>query len=143
MIAKIFNIKHRHFIDRVDDAKILAAIKKAEARTTGQIRLLVARRPYPDAYQAAEKHFKAMRLDQPPHKDVVLIFVAPQSHTFALYTGSEIHARTGPEFWNTLRDEMKPHLKDSRFTEALLHAIDQIGAMLATHFPKSSASQTA
>ena len=67
----------------------------------------------------------------------MLIFVAPKSQTFAIYGDAAIHARCGPEFWNILRDEMSSHLKESRYTEALIHAINKAGKLLAEQFPKA------
>jgi uncharacterized membrane protein len=46
-----------------------------------------------------------------------------------------MHARTGPEFWNILRDEMTAQLKESRFTDAVVHGINRAGELLANHFP--------
>jgi len=69
----------------------------------------------------------------------VLIFIAPKSQTFAIYSDAATHARIGQEFWNILRDEMASHLKESRYTEAVLHAITKAGELLALHFPKNAA----
>ncbi len=129
-------MKHSDLIDRLDEAHILDAISAAEAKTTGEIRVMVSKRSYPDPLRAAEKHFKALKLDRSPHRNVVLIFVAPKSQTFAIYSDAETHAKCGPEFWNILRDEMTTHLKDSRYTEAILHGITKAGELLAVHFPK-------
>jgi uncharacterized membrane protein len=128
-------MKHSHFIRQLDEPRILAAIAAAEAKTTGQIRALVSKRHCADPLAAAHKHFRALGLDKDPHHNGVLIFVAPKSHTFAIYGDTAVHERCGPEFWNTLRDEMVVHLKEGRYTDALLHAINKAGDLLAVHFP--------
>jgi uncharacterized membrane protein len=128
-------MKHAHLISRLDNSRILAAISAAEAKTTGEIRVMISKRSYPDALSAAKKHFKVLQLDKSPHRNGVLIFVAPKSQTFAIYGDAAAHAGCGPEFWNILRDEMTSHLKDSRFTDALVHAIAKAGELLAIHFP--------
>jgi uncharacterized membrane protein len=129
-------MKHSDFIDRLDESRIRAAIVDAEAKTTALIHVRVAKRSEPDALAAAERNFKALKLDRHPDRNAVLIFVAPKSQTFAIYGDAATHARCGPEFWNVLRDEMAAHLKDSRYTDALLHAITKAGELLAVHFPK-------
>lgn len=131
-------MKHSHFIDRLDESRIRAAILDAEAKTTALIHVRVAKRSEPDALAAAQRHFKALRLNRHPHRNAVLIFVAPKSQTFAIYGDAATHARCGPEFWNILRDEMTSHLKESRYTEALTHAINKAGELLAQHFPKTA-----
>lgn len=37
-----------------------------------------------------------------------------------------------------LRDEMLAHFKDSRFTDALVHAITKAGDLLAVQFPAAT-----
>jgi uncharacterized membrane protein len=130
-------VKHSHLIERLDHDRIVAAISAAEGKTTGQIRVLVSKRSHPDALAAAAKHFKNLKLDKHPDRNAVLIFVAPKSQTFAIYGDAATHAHVGPEFWNILRDDMATHLKDSRYTDAILHAINKAGELLAEHFPRS------
>jgi uncharacterized membrane protein len=130
-------MKHSHFISSLDESRIRAAIIAAEEKTTALIHVRISKRPEPDALAAAEKYFKSLKLHKHPHCNAVLIFVAPKSQTFAIYGDAATHARVGPEFWNILRDEMTEHLKDSRYMDALIHAITKAGKLLAEHFPKT------
>jgi uncharacterized membrane protein len=129
-------MKHAHLINQLDEPRILAAIAAAEAKTTGVIRIMVSKRSHLDALEAAEKHFKALRMDQTPGRNAVLIFVAPKSQTFAVYGDEGAHKRVGREFWNLLRDDIAGQLKESRFTDALVHGINRAGDLLAEHFPR-------
>jgi uncharacterized membrane protein len=129
-------MKQSHFIDRLDESRIRAAIVDAEAKTTALIHVRVTKRSESDALAAAKKQFKALKLDRHPHHNAVLIYVAPKSQTFAIYADAAAHSQRGPQFWNALRDEMGSHLKESRYTEALVDAIKKAGAVLAEHFPK-------
>jgi uncharacterized membrane protein len=131
-------MKPSHFISRLDESRIRAAILDAEAKNTALIHVRIAKRKEPDALAAAERHFKALKLDRHPDRNAVLIFVAPKSQTFAIYGDAATHARCGPEFWNILRDEMRSYLKESRYTEALVSAINKAGELLAQHFPKTA-----
>jgi uncharacterized membrane protein len=131
-------MKHSHFIQSLDESRIRAANLAAEEKTTALIHVHVSKRAEPDALAAAPKYFRSMKLHKHPHRNAVLIFVAPKSQTFAIYGDAATHARVGPEFWNTLRDEMTAHLKDSRHTDALIHAIEKAGRLLAEHFPKTA-----
>ncbi len=129
-------MKHAHFIQELDESRILAAIAKAENQTTGVIRLLVSKRECSDPVALAEWHFHALRLDKHPEHNAVLIFVAPKSHTFAIYGDAAIHAHVGDVLWSKLRDETAAYLKDSRFTDALVHAVTGAGELLAEYFPR-------
>src|SRR5271156_4211533 len=110
-------MKHAHFINALDESRILAAIRAAEAKTTGQIRAFVSKRNCPDPVAAAQKHFKALGMGKTKHHNAILLFVAPTSRTFAIYGDTAIHARCGPDFWTALRDDMTTHLKDGRYTD--------------------------
>ena len=35
------------------------------------------------------------------------------------------------------QDEMTVHLKDGRYTDAVVHGIDKAGELLAAHFPRA------
>ncbi len=131
-------MKHSHFISSLDKSRVRAAILAAEEKTTALIHVRISKRAEPDALAAAEKYFKSLKLHKHPHRNVVLIFVAPKSQTFAVYGDAAIHARVGPDFWNILRDEMAAHLKESRYTDALIHAVEKAGKLLAEHFPKAA-----
>jgi uncharacterized membrane protein len=129
-------MKHAHFIQQIDEDKIAAAMATAQAKTTGAIRLLVSKLPSADPLASAERHFRAMQLDKRPGRDAILIFVAPVSHRFAIYGDAGVHEKFGDALWATLRDETAGHLKESRFTDGLVHAIQRAGELLATHFPR-------
>jgi uncharacterized membrane protein len=128
-------MKHKHFIQKLHDKSIIDAIKLAESKTTGQIRVFVAKRAALDPVAAAEKHFKALGMTKTRDRNAVLIFVAPKSRTFAVFGDRAVHERCGDSFWATLRDEMATHLKESRYTDAIVHVVERAGELLAKHFP--------
>jgi uncharacterized membrane protein len=133
-------MKHAQFLQRIDDARILAAIANVEAKTTGAVRVLVSKRRCRDPLASAGRHFRVLGLHQRPEHNAVLIFLAPRSHTFALYGDSGIHQRVGNDAWIALRNQTGEFLKDSRFTDALVHAIDRAGELLIRFFPRESVS---
>ncbi len=128
-------MNHNHFIRLLDDKRVTAAIRDAEARTTGEIRVLILRGTCANPLVAAEKHFRALRMDQTRHRNAVLILLAPKSHTFAIFGDVAIHERCGESFWQTLRDEMTTQLKQAHYTDAIVQVIARAGAVLAEHFP--------
>ena len=66
----------------------------------------------------------------------MLIFVAPRSQKFAVIGDEDIHQRCGDAFWQQLVASMQTHFKAGNFTDAVIHAIDRTGALLAEHFPR-------
>ena len=126
---------HRQFLEKVDDAQILQAIRTAEAKTTGQLRVFVSHHPIKDALAAAKKQFRILKMTRTKARNAILIFIAPKSQTFSIYGDVGIHQKCGDEFWQSLRDQITPHLKEARYTEALIQAINLAGAKLAEFFP--------
>jgi len=131
-------MKHAEFISQLDSARIVAAISAAEKKTSGQLRVFISRRKCPDALAAAAKHFKSLGMEKTRERNGVLIFVAPKSRTFAICGDTAIHERCGEGFWTAVRDEMTAHLKELRYTDAILHAISRAGELLGAHFPPAS-----
>ena len=129
-------MKHSEFISRLDNERIVAAIGAAEKRTAGQVRVFVSRKACPDALAMAKKHFKALKMERTRAHNAVLIFIAPKSRSFAIWGDTGIHERCGEAFWTAVRDEMTVHLKEGRYTDAVVHGIARAGEILAEHFPR-------
>jgi uncharacterized membrane protein len=128
-------MKHTEFISALDEKRIAGAIAAAEKKTTGQILAFVSKHETADPLAAAKKHFQRLGMHRTKGRNAVLLFVAPRSRTFAIYGDAGIHEKCGDGFWSALRDEMTTHLKEGRYTDALVHAIAKAGELLAIHFP--------
>jgi uncharacterized membrane protein len=120
----------------IDEPRVVAAITAAEQRTSGEIRVLVARKPAPDAVVAAQTHFERLGMTQTAARNGVLIFIAPASRTFAVVGDTAVHEKCGDAFWRELADAMSERFKRGEFTEGLVLGIDRAGALLAAHFPR-------
>lgn len=132
---EVGKMKPKQFLNALDEARLLEAIRAAEARTSGEIRLVIAHRSAPDPLFAAQKHFDRLRMANTRERNAVLLFIAPKSHTFAIIGDSAIHAKCGQPFWDDVAAILGTHFKKNEFTEGLLAAITRAGALLAEHFP--------
>jgi uncharacterized membrane protein len=128
-------MKPRHFLSKIDDQAIHAAIRQSEKSTTGQIRVLVSHHQVTDPVAVAQKHFIHLGLNHTPHRNAVLIFVAPRSHKFAIIGDTAVHEKCGDEFWTRVAAEMVEYFKQEQWTTALTHGITKAGELLAEHFP--------
>jgi uncharacterized membrane protein len=120
----------------IDEPRVVAAIAAAEQRTSGEIRVLVARQAAPDPVAVAQSHFARLGMTQTAARNGVLIFIAPASRTFAVIGDTGIHEKCGDAFWRELADAMTARFKRGEFTEGLVLGIDRAAALLATHFPR-------
>jgi uncharacterized membrane protein len=131
-------MKPRHFIEAIDHAKIVAAIREAEAHTSGKIRVFVSHHKTNDALGSARQSFKKLKMGRTALHNGVLIFVAPISHQLAVVGDTAVDAKCGEEFWRTVIVAMQPGMKKGDFTGALVHGVEKIGSILAAHFPPDS-----
>lgn len=122
---------------RIDHDRVVAAIGAAEAKTSGEIRVLLARHKAADPVAAAQRHFERLGMTQTAARNGVLIFLAPRSRTFAVIGDTAIHEKCGAAFWTELAAAMTEHFKRGDFTAGLEHGIATAGTLLAQHFPRS------
>ncbi|MDB6021683.1 MAG: hypothetical protein JWQ04_1540 [Pedosphaera sp.] len=128
-------MKARDFIKELHNEDIVAAIRKAEKRTSGEIRVFISRREPTDAITAAQEQFAKLGMDKTAEKNAVLIYVAPRVRKFAIIGDAGVHQRCGDGFWQAVAGEMTGHFRKSQFTEGILHGIHKAGELLAQHFP--------
>jgi uncharacterized membrane protein len=133
-------MRTRDFLNRLAHDRIGSAIKEAEAKTSGQIRVFVQRGELAgDALAAAQKKFQTTGMQATKDRNGILIFVAPRARKFAVVGDEGVHRKCGDEFWRQLGERMGTHFQKENFTDALVEAIEEAGKLLSRHFPKTAA----
>lgn len=115
---------------------MIAAIGKAEAKTSGEIRVHVERRCGDDAMDAAARWFGRLGMDQTAERNGILFYIAVDDRAFAVVGDAGIHAKVGDAFWQALKNAMGDAFAKGCAAEGLVRAIDEAGLRLAEHFPK-------
>ena len=134
-------MRTRDFLSRVEHDRIVQAIREAESKTSGEIRVFIQRgKMTADPLVAAQKKFHQLRMHTKRERNAVLIFVAPRAHKFAVVGDKAIHEKCGNEFWQRIVDGMRAHFQNEKFTRALVETINEIGKLLAAHFPQTAAN---
>ena len=127
------------FLSQLDNDRIVRAIKEAEGKTSGEIRIYVQRGDLDgDAFDHAQRRFRDLGMEQTRERNGVLIYVAPRARKFAVIGDEGVHKKCGDEFWQDLVEKMREHFIREEFTDALVEAIESAGQLLARYFPKSS-----
>lgn len=129
-------MRTKDFLGRLDNARIVRAIAAAERQTSGEIRVFVQRGEIDDPLAAARAQFEKLGMTATRERNGVLIFVAPRAQKFAVVGDEGIHQRCGEAFWQELVGAMQTHFKAENFTEAVAHAIERTGELLAAQFPR-------
>lgn len=134
-------MRTKEFLLKLEHDRIVGAIKDAESKTSGQIRVYVQRGKLDiDPLIAATKKFHKLGMHRTDERNAVLIFVAPRAHKFAVIGDKAIHEKCGEPFWQRLVDAMRAHFQSEKFSHALVEAIEEAGKALAQYFPKGSTS---
>ena len=124
------------FVKALDDARIAAAIKEAEERSRGEIRVHVAEGAVENARAAAQADFSRLGMTATAERNGVLILVAPESRSCAVVGDEGIDQRATEGFWTAVVEAMREDLHAQRFTEGIVAAVIMVGDELARHFPR-------
>ena len=131
-------MRTREFLSKLEHEQIIQAIREAESKTSGEIRVLIQRgKLNSDPFVAARKKFHRLRMHKTRERNAVLIFVAPRVHKFAVVGDNAIHEKCGDEFWQRVVEKMRTHFQNEKFSDALMEAVQEIGEVLASDFPKT------
>lgn len=124
------------FYEALDRPAVVAAIREAEAKGHGEIRVHVHPGRVADPRREAERTFVRLGMDRTAHRSGVLLFLAPEERAFVVLGDAVLDARAGRELWLAARDAAALHFVAGRFTEGLIAAIRLLGDALARHCPR-------
>jgi len=134
-------MRTKEFLSKLEHDRIVQAIREAESKTSGEIRIFVQRGKLEvDPVPVAQKKFARLGMHNTLDRNGVLIFVAPRAQKFAVIGDRAIHEKCGEAFWQQVVDGMRTHFRGEKFTDALIHGIAEVGIVLAAHFPPRSKS---
>ena len=136
IIVNATSNKPTEFVEKLNDKEIAEAIRQAELKTSGEIRVFITRHPVETPVSVAQTHFLELGMDKTRDRNGVLIFVAPATHKFAVIGDEAVHKKCGDAFWAALSEEMSSYFKEGHFNRGLLHAVSKAGSLLAEHFPR-------
>ena len=134
-------MRTKEFLSNLEHERIVQAIRDGESKTSGEIRVFVQRgKLNADPLVVAQKKFQRLGMSKTRERNAVLIFLAPRAHKFAVVGDQAIHEKCGEQFWQHIVDGMQVHFQNEKFSHALTEAIHEVGKVLATHFPRTSAN---
>ena len=126
----------REFAGRIDDDRIVVAIRGAEARGRGEVRVHLTREAVGDAQAAAVEVFERLGMTATAERNGVLIYVAPRTRTLAVIADRGLHEHCPEGFWRDIADAMREDFRAGRFTEGIVRGVERVGDVLARAFPR-------
>jgi uncharacterized membrane protein len=127
--------KVEDFLTAAQEQAVVDAIRKAEMRTSGEIRVHLEAHCQGDVYQRAQQLFHLLKMDNTKLENGILIYVAVEDRKFAVLGDRGIHQVVGSSFWVDVKEVMQSHFKQAKFEIGIITGIELVGERLATHFP--------
>ncbi|MBQ0734524.1 TPM domain-containing protein [Aquimarina celericrescens] len=127
--------KVEDFLTADQEEQIVAAIRRAEKTTSGEIRVHIEKHTDLDILDRTKEVFHLLKMDNTIQHNGVLIYVAVDDHRFAIYGDQGIHNVVGDNFWESTRDAILKQFKKGDFTQGLIDGILMAGEQLQRYFP--------
>lgn len=128
--------KHpQKFFNQKEKDQIIEEIRRAEEKTSGEIRVHLDYHLDGDALEKAKKIFQQLGMSKTKHRNGVLIYLNPQHKKFAIIGDEGIHKVVPPNYWEDIKEEMQKYFRAGKFCEGICWGIRQVGEKLKIYFP--------
>lgn len=121
--------------------QVVRAIRAAEARTTGELRVFVESHcSYMDAMDRAKELFAKLAMEKTVRRNAVLVYLAVKDKQFAIFGDEQIYVMAGgAQFWQAAGALLQQHLRAGNIADGLCGCIEALGAALELNFPADPA----
>lgn len=131
-----FSGKGRDFFVPEDEELIVQAIRSAEKRTSGEIRVFVESRcRFVDPVDRAAEVFFTLKMENTEDRNGVLIYIAMKDRQLAIYGDEGIHQAVGSRFWAEEVAKLLAEFNAQHFVDGIVQIIHDIGTVLTEKFP--------
>lgn len=125
----------RRFVTEEDERLILSAIKEAESRTSGEIRVRIEKKVGRYPMKAARRAFRKLGMRRTKLHNGVLFFLGVKQRNFVILGDDGINEKVPEGFWDSVRDVVQAHFRKGLFGKGLAEGVKRAGEQLAAFFP--------
>lgn len=128
--------KKKEFFTEEEKKQLIDAIKKAEHRTSGEVRVFVESKcRYVNAVDRAQEIFFSMKMNETELRNATLVYVAVKDRQAAVFGDEGIHQKVGENYWKDVVSKMLLHFKQEKLADGICHGIHDLGESLLFYFP--------
>ena len=128
--------KKKDFFTEEEKLQIIEAVRNAEKRTSGEVRVFVESHcSYMDAIDRAKEIFVELRMNETADKNAVLVYVAIKDRQLAIYGDEGIHLRCGDPFWTAEVAKMIKEFNRENYADGITKCVLDVGEALRSNFP--------
>ena len=128
----------KSFFTAEEQRRIVEAIAEAEMNTSGEIRVHLEKKCNIEVLDRASQVFAKLNMHKTKEQNGVLFYLAVEDRKFAILGDAGINAKTGSDFWNSIKAGMVQEFSKGNFADGLVNGILQAGEQLKSHFPYQS-----
>ena len=133
--------KKKDFFTAEEQQLIIEAIRNAERRTSGEVRVFVESKcSYMDAIDRAAELFFQLEMQKTDDRNAVLLYVAMKDRQLAVFGDEGIHKRVGNEYWNNEVQKMISNFNRENYAAGISEVVKDIGEALTKNFPFNNAT---
>lgn len=127
--------KTEAFLNSTEENKIIEAIRTAEKKTSGEIRVHLENHWEGDHLEHAAILFHQMEMHLTKDRNGVLFYIAVADRTFVIYGDTGINNKVANNFWEGTKNLVLSKFKEGAFAQGLIAGILEAGEQLKEHFP--------
>jgi uncharacterized membrane protein len=128
--------KEKDFFTPEEKESILDAIREAEQRTSGEVRLFVESHcRFVDALDRAKEIFFQLGMEKTAERNASIIYVAVKDRQVAVFGDEGIHQKVGQKYWEEEVNKMLVNFKQQHLADGIVQCIADIGEALHQYFP--------
>lgn len=141
MEFSLFKSKPPEFLTPEEKEQVVQAIRSAESRTSGEIRIFMESHcKYVNPVERASEIFFNLKMEQTVERNAVLLYIAVKDHQLAIFGDEGIYNRTGQQYWNELVSHILSEFDKKNFAAGICNYVQEIGEGLHSYFPYDRAS---
>ncbi len=125
----------RNFFTKEQQQQIVEAIKAAENKTSGEIRVHLENKCKGEALDRAANLFAQLGMHKTELRNGVLIYLAVDDRKFCIIGDAGINKKVAADFWEDITANTVSLFKEGKFAEGMISAIAQSGEELKADFP--------
>jgi uncharacterized membrane protein len=128
--------KKKEFFTPAQKEQLVEAIRLAEQRTSGEVRLFIESKcRFVDPMDRATELFMKLEMDKTEQRNATLIYVAVKDRQAAILGDKGIHEKVGAEYWKDEVLKMMAYFKNKDLVAGLCECIKDLGEALVYYFP--------
>lgn len=127
--------KLEDFLSYEDEQEIVEAIRVAEGKTSGEIRVHLEPSCKGDIENHTLEVFHQLKMDNTQQRNGVLIYIAVNDRCFSIFGDKGINQVVQSDFWDCTKDTMQNYFKKGEFKQGIIEGVINAGTQLAQFFP--------